>query len=71
MLSLWPTHTHTARIVRADAGGEGGVIANSAVSLLQGLFPANSNYSTTLSNGTTIEGPLNGYQVRCIRQDWR
>uniref|UniRef100_A0A0W0G0D6 Phosphoglycerate mutase-like protein n=1 Tax=Moniliophthora roreri TaxID=221103 RepID=A0A0W0G0D6_MONRR len=48
--------------VRADAGGEGGVIANSAMSLLQGLFPANANYTTTLANGTTIEGPLNGYQ---------
>ncbi|KIY65234.1 phosphoglycerate mutase-like protein [Cylindrobasidium torrendii FP15055 ss-10] len=48
--------------VRADAGGEGGVIYNSAVSLLQGLFPANSNYSTTLANGTVVEGPLDGYQ---------
>jgi prostatic aicd phosphatase len=50
--------------VRADAGGEGGVIYNSAVSLVQGLYPANSNYTTRLANGTTIEGPLDGYQVR-------
>ncbi|KAG5722000.1 hypothetical protein E4T56_gene6162, partial [Termitomyces sp. T112] len=48
--------------VRADAGGEGGVIVNSAQSLIQGLIPANSNFTTTLANGTTIEAPLNGYQ---------
>ncbi|KAL0578944.1 hypothetical protein V5O48_003035 [Marasmius crinis-equi] len=52
--------------VRADAGGEGGVIYNSAVSLVQGLFPANSNYTTTLANGTTVEGPLEGYQYVAI-----
>ncbi|KAK7056626.1 hypothetical protein VNI00_002343 [Paramarasmius palmivorus] len=49
-------------MVRADAGGEGGVIANSAASLVQGLFPANNNYSTVLADGTVVEGPLNGYQ---------
>ncbi|KAF8916970.1 histidine phosphatase superfamily [Mucidula mucida] len=48
--------------IRADGGGEGGVIFNSAVSLTQGLFPASSDYSTTLANGSTIEGPLSGYQ---------
>ncbi|KAF9458230.1 histidine phosphatase superfamily [Collybia nuda] len=48
--------------VRADAGGEGGVILNSAQSLLQGLYPANPGYNTTLANGTTITGPLGGYQ---------
>ncbi|KAG6900396.1 hypothetical protein C0993_011384 [Termitomyces sp. T159_Od127] len=48
--------------VRADAGGEGGVILNSAQSLVQGLFPANSDFTTTLANGSTIEAPLNGYQ---------
>jgi prostatic aicd phosphatase len=49
--------------IRADAGGEGGVIFNSAVSLLQGLFPATLDYNTTLANGTTITGPLGGYQT--------
>ena len=49
--------------VRADAGGEGGVILISAMSLLQGLSPANSNYTTSLANGTDIVGPLGGYQV--------
>jgi len=48
--------------VRADAGGEGGVIYDSAVALLQGLFPANSNYTTHLANGTTVTGALAGYQ---------
>ncbi|KAF5382703.1 hypothetical protein D9615_002817 [Tricholomella constricta] len=48
--------------VRADAGGEGGVILNSALSLLQGLFPGNSDVNTTLANGTTITAPLGGYQ---------
>ncbi|KAG6909270.1 hypothetical protein DXG01_001332 [Tephrocybe rancida] len=49
--------------VRADAGGEAGVILNSALSLLQGLIPANSDFKTTLANGSTIEAPLNGYQT--------
>ncbi|KAJ7725358.1 histidine phosphatase superfamily [Mycena metata] len=48
--------------VRADAGGELGVIYDSAVALLQGLFPANKNYTTDLANGTTVTGALGGYQ---------
>jgi hypothetical protein len=48
--------------VRADAGGEAGVIFDSAISLVQGLWPATTNYNTTLANGTTIVGPLGGYQ---------
>ncbi|KZT28839.1 phosphoglycerate mutase-like protein [Neolentinus lepideus HHB14362 ss-1] len=48
--------------VSADAGGEGGVIVDSANSLVQGLFPATTSYNTTLANGSTIVGPLNGYQ---------
>lgn len=50
-------------LVRADGGGEGGVIFNSALSLLQGLFPATDNYNTTLANGTNVVGPLGGYQT--------
>ncbi|KAF8195509.1 histidine phosphatase superfamily [Pholiota molesta] len=49
--------------IRADAGGERGVIFNSAVSFLQGLFPGTPNYNTTLANGTVIVGPLGGYQT--------
>ncbi|KAJ7644342.1 histidine phosphatase superfamily [Roridomyces roridus] len=48
--------------VRADAGGELGVIYDSAVALLQGLFPANADYKSALANGTTVEGALAGYQ---------
>ena len=49
---------------RADAGGEGGVIYDSAVSFMQGLYPNTTAYNTTLANGTTVVGPLGGYQVR-------
>lgn len=48
--------------VRADAGDEGFVIYDSAISLVQGLFPATTDYNTTLANGTTVVAPLNGYQ---------
>jgi len=49
--------------IRADGGGERGVIFNSAVSFLQGLWPPTSNYTTKLANGSTITGPLGGYQT--------
>jgi len=48
--------------IRADAGDEGGVIYASAVSLTQGLWPATAASNTTLANGTTVVGPLGGYQ---------
>ncbi|KAK4046977.1 hypothetical protein OIO90_006369 [Microbotryomycetes sp. JL221] len=49
--------------VTADAGGEGGVISDSAVALFQGWFPPNLDISTiTLANGTNVTSPLNGYQ---------
>jgi len=51
-------------LVRADAGGEGGVIYNSAMSTMQGMWPAYTGYNETLANGTVVVGPLNGYQVR-------
>jgi prostatic aicd phosphatase len=50
--------------VRADAGDEGGVIVASATALTQGLWPNTTAFNTTLSNGTTVVGALNGYQVR-------
>ncbi|KAH9480561.1 hypothetical protein JR316_0007161 [Psilocybe cubensis] len=49
--------------IRADGGGERGVIFNSAVSLLQGLFPPTPNYNSTLANGTVVVAPLGGYQT--------
>ena len=48
---------------RADAGGEGGVIFNSALAVLQGLFPPTPSFSETIGNGTNITAPLGGYQV--------
>ncbi|KAK7021211.1 histidine phosphatase superfamily [Favolaschia claudopus] len=48
--------------VRADAGGELGVIYDSAVALLQGMFPATTSDSTTLADGTNVTAPLGGYQ---------
>ncbi|KAA1473804.1 phosphoglycerate mutase-like protein [Dentipellis sp. KUC8613] len=48
--------------IRADAGDEGGVIYDSAVSLTQGLWPPSNAYNTTLANGTTVTGPMGGYQ---------
>lgn len=57
--------------VRADAGGELGVIYDSAVALLQGLFPANSSYtSSDLSNSTVVPGALGGYQVNSTPFHW-
>lgn len=44
------------------AGGEGAVIFDSAMALLQGLFPPNPNNKITLANETTIVAPLGGYQ---------
>ncbi|CAE6427058.1 unnamed protein product [Rhizoctonia solani] len=52
--------------IRADAGGEGGVIYDSAVALSQGLWPAATAFNTTLANGTTVIAPLNGYQYAPI-----
>lgn len=51
-------------LIRADAGGEGSVIYDSALSAMQGLWPANTAYNETLANGTVVVGPLSGYQVR-------
>ncbi|KAI8971150.1 phosphoglycerate mutase-like protein [Trametes punicea] len=52
----------TQVIVRADAGDEGGVIFDSAVALVQGLWPATPRASTQLANGTNVTSPLGGYQ---------
>jgi prostatic aicd phosphatase len=49
--------------IAADAGGEGGVIYDSAVALTQGLWPATSLFNSSLANGTVIQSPLDGYQV--------
>ncbi|KAG1837416.1 histidine phosphatase superfamily [Suillus subalutaceus] len=48
--------------VHAKAGGEGDVIFDSAVALLQGLFPPNPANKIVLANETTVVAPLGGYQ---------
>jgi hypothetical protein len=48
--------------IRVKAGGEGTVVFDSAIALLQGLFPPNLDNRIELANGTTIVAPLSGYQ---------
>jgi lysosomal acid phosphatase len=48
--------------VKVKAGGEGTVVFDSAVALLQGLYPPTPKNSITLANSTTIVAPLGGYQ---------
>ncbi|KIJ60291.1 hypothetical protein HYDPIDRAFT_117370 [Hydnomerulius pinastri MD-312] len=48
--------------IRADLGGEDGVVYDSCVSLTQGLWPVTTNNNITLANGTTVTAPLGGYQ---------
>ncbi|KAF8652658.1 hypothetical protein AX16_004264 [Volvariella volvacea WC 439] len=48
--------------VRVKAGTEGTVVFDSAISLLQGLFPPNPNNKIVLANETTVQAPLGGYQ---------
>ncbi|TFK19434.1 phosphoglycerate mutase-like protein [Coprinopsis marcescibilis] len=48
--------------VRVKAGVEGTVVFDSAVALLQGLFPPSPNNKIVLANETTVVAPLGGYQ---------
>ncbi|KAF8805235.1 phosphoglycerate mutase-like protein [Phlegmacium glaucopus] len=48
--------------VRVKAGAEGTVVFDSAIALLQGLFPPNPKNKIVLANETTITAPLGGYQ---------
>ena len=48
--------------VRVKAGGEGTVVFDSAIALLQALFPPTPMNKIDLANGTTIVAPLGGYQ---------
>ncbi|KAF9461823.1 histidine phosphatase superfamily [Collybia nuda] len=48
--------------VRVKAGVEGSVVFDSAIALLQGLFPPNVNNRIKLANETTVVAPLGGYQ---------
>ncbi|KAJ7590398.1 histidine phosphatase superfamily [Mycena floridula] len=48
--------------VRVKAGGEGTVVFDSAIALLQGLYPPNPKNKIVLANGDTVVAPLGGYQ---------
>ncbi|KAF7376967.1 hypothetical protein MSAN_00114500 [Mycena sanguinolenta] len=48
--------------VLAKAGGEGAVVFDSAIALLQGLFPPNPYNKITLANSSVVMAPLGGYQ---------
>jgi len=48
--------------VRVKGGGEGTVVFDSAIALLQGLFPPNPNNKIVLANETTVVAPMGGYQ---------
>ncbi|KAF9258375.1 phosphoglycerate mutase-like protein [Marasmius fiardii PR-910] len=48
--------------VYAKNGGEGNVVFDSTIALLQGFFPPSERNELELANGTTIRAPLNGYQ---------
>lgn len=48
--------------VRVKAGVEGTVVFDSAIALLQGLFPPTPNNKIVLANETTVIAPLGGYQ---------
>ena len=57
-----PIFNESEVIVRADAGGDGGVIVDSSEAMVQGLWPATPAQSIVLANGTNITSPLGGYQ---------
>lgn len=48
--------------VRVKAGVEGTVVFDSAIAVLQGLFPPTPNNKIVLANETTVVAPLGGYQ---------
>lgn len=48
--------------VRVKNGGEGTVIFDSAIALLQGLYPPNPKNKIVLANETVVTAPLGGYQ---------
>jgi lysosomal acid phosphatase len=48
--------------VRVKAGVEGTVVFDSAIALLQGLFPPNPMNKIKLANETVVVAPLGGYQ---------
>ncbi|KAJ6484066.1 histidine phosphatase superfamily, partial [Mycena sanguinolenta] len=54
-------NTQEVKVI-AKAGGEGAVVFDSAIALLQGLFPPNPYNKITLANSSVVMAPLGGYQ---------
>lgn len=48
--------------VRVKTGSEGTSVFDSAIALLQGLFPPNTKNREQLADGTVVVAPLDGYQ---------
>ena len=48
--------------VRIKNGGEGRVVFDSTIALLQGLFPPTPENAIELANETKVTAPLGGYQ---------
>jgi len=48
--------------VRVKNGGEGRVVFDATIALLQGLFPPNPENAIELANETKVVAPLGGYQ---------
>ena len=48
--------------VYSKAGGEGTVVFDSVIALLQGLFPPTSKNRVKLADGSEVIAPLGGYQ---------
>jgi lysosomal acid phosphatase len=48
--------------VKGGYAGEGPVIFDSAIAVLQGLYPPDPSNKITLANDTTVVSPLGGYQ---------
>ncbi|KAG8907955.1 hypothetical protein FRB99_001463 [Tulasnella sp. 403] len=53
-------------VIKADMGENGNVIFSSALAVTQGLWPATQTNST-LPDGSSVLGPLNGYQYVPVR----
>ena len=48
--------------VKGGSGAEGPAIFDSAIALLQGLYPPDPSNKITLANDTVVTSPLGGYQ---------
>ena len=59
-----PATLHDPRQIHVSvkAGVEGTVVFDSAIALLQGMYPPTAKNGVVLANGTWVQAPLGGYQ---------